>query len=1194
MNIKKTMLCLLILFFLNLNVFSQKNTEIKECKHQQESRKLQEQNPEVKKDFLLLEKFLKENKNKTRLKTNEQFTIPVVFHVFGSEFNYNTSVTREIILEALQKTNEDFQGLAGDWGDIDAEFFPIKKSLDISFKLAKIDPSGNPTSGVNFHAAKSGFGNGAGFDDEIRQYAWDNNMYMNVYIMRDIYGDGSFYNSGVAWFPSAYMSENNTARVVYNGSYLSSNTDENFRSVLTHEFGHFLSLHHTFNDACTYPNDEIEDTPPTNRSNMGRDDLNCEGNHTNWQNFMNYTSQYAMFTAGQVLRMRSALDHEARVNLWSASNLKKTGVIDESNFGPNLQASVNVFSEAKINNGTIGNTISIKALGGALFSKSNGTLIKGVDFRLTKVPEGLNVNAIFLSNEEIQVSITGVALRHQVFNNVVDMTFTIFDSAIEGDITNLYNSDIKNLSISYINKYTKYDVFKTRWGVYSYISQVRFGNINNESGANIYTNYINNYVTNVTPGGTYNLDVTINKGKSSLKDNNVLRCWIDWNGDMFFDSSEEVFSKEFPLSDTSAAGEYLISQAITIPDNVKQGGLIGMRLLNHFKQGDEGSDPYGIVDSGEGEDYGLFVLAQEKQQELKFVLSASRIIPAEALQVTNLSSSLDTDPIEDWIWSFPGGIPSTYNGEFPPLVYYKEKGIYNIELNATTRSGVKLYKIKNNAIELFIEYKIPTISYGGYAGITNVSIGEINNHTQPVAMISDFTKNNKANLIRGRSYEISLSMNKQNSNLVDKERFQVWIDWNRDCVFTKSELVVSHNFLISDVDADGNYTCTSSVIVPIDARISETRMRVMLHYVDRQAGDDANGVIDSGEVEDYTINVIASEASISCDFFVSDTNPIIKKGVDFFSNSKSILDDPIVQWNWTFEGASVENSNLENPVNIIFNSLGLKNVSLTVTSQSGAKSNLTKYEYINVSYWSSSPYSAFTSYSFISNVKINDCISNATDNSKKSRGYTSYYQSEICKFSKGEELNIEITTNSGNSGIGDELSLIVWLDVNLDGKFTENEIIDTQNYSVSAINDDHISIVNYLIQDNLPEEKIALRIIVAYLPSFVAGEMLKIESGEIEDYCIDLTDPLGDALDIDDSIVDENRMEIYPNPVSDFLNVVGKEEVLKIEILNTSGKLVKIFNFPSGQLFLGDFKAGIYILKIHTRKNTFIRKVMVL
>ncbi len=73
------------------------------------------------------------------------------------------------------------------------------------------------------------------------------------------------------------MTMENLARVVYNGSYIGNNTNENFRRVLTHEFGHFMGLHHT---GCTYPNDGIEDTPPVATSKWPI--ANCEGNYTDW------------------------------------------------------------------------------------------------------------------------------------------------------------------------------------------------------------------------------------------------------------------------------------------------------------------------------------------------------------------------------------------------------------------------------------------------------------------------------------------------------------------------------------------------------------------------------------------------------------------------------------------------------------------------------------------------------------------------------------------------------------------------------------------------------------------------------------------------------------------------------------------------------------------------------------------------
>jgi len=153
--------------------------------------------------------------------------------------------------------------------------------------------------------------------------------------MQDLYGSGTLNNSGVAWYPDVYMSDAGIARVVYNGDYLGVNTNENFRSVLTHEFGHWLNLIHTFSGNscsidgeafCTLSGDRSCDTPQMENSYLRNNEANCIGQATNTENFMHYSDNYAMFTAEQVSRMKAALHGDARRSIWSNSNLIATGL----------------------------------------------------------------------------------------------------------------------------------------------------------------------------------------------------------------------------------------------------------------------------------------------------------------------------------------------------------------------------------------------------------------------------------------------------------------------------------------------------------------------------------------------------------------------------------------------------------------------------------------------------------------------------------------------------------------------------------------------------------------------------------------------------------------------------------------------------------------------------------------------------
>ena len=327
-NLKFLVFALLILF-ISGEAFSQKMIE---CKASEMNKKMINKSKKAKADYLQLEHFTQEFIASEKLSKSRAVTyiIPVVFHVFGTDFSGST-VNQSKIERALDELNKEFKGLNSDFATVDSRFKSIRGKLDIEFRLAKKDPSGNATTGVKFYGARNGFGNDDTYDSQIRQFAWDNYKYMNIYIQSDLYNDGTYTNSGVAWYPDTGMSNNNTARVVYNGRYLYGNTNEEFAAVLTHEFGHWLNLIHTHEGGCN-GTDQVSDTPQDTQANGGgcSETSDC-GRYINYENYMGYNGAsgcYKMYTQGQISRMTAALQHGSRKPLWQRSNLIATGVID--------------------------------------------------------------------------------------------------------------------------------------------------------------------------------------------------------------------------------------------------------------------------------------------------------------------------------------------------------------------------------------------------------------------------------------------------------------------------------------------------------------------------------------------------------------------------------------------------------------------------------------------------------------------------------------------------------------------------------------------------------------------------------------------------------------------------------------------------------------------------------------------------
>ncbi|EDO28880.1 predicted protein, partial [Nematostella vectensis] len=373
-------------------------------------------------------------------RTSFKNTIKLGGNIFNEKYQYKSGATSERIPlrysidKILFKLNNNYDNLKYDFYLIDAR----RGTLNIEFKLAKIDPNGACTTGVVFHDVKSGFGNGGGYDSDIQADAWDNYKYMNVYIQNDLYDDGDLTNSGVAWYPNTSMSDNNLARVVYNGAYLYGNTSNEFASVLTHEFGHFLNLIHTFEGGCT-GTDQVSDTPNEN----GNHDLgctpgtNCSGGKVNIENYMGYNGAsgcYKMFTQGQINRMLAALQHPARTTLWQNANLTATGV---NATGGYIASATSTFKEAIANNGTFTSNAVINATA-ATFSQSSGAFTQGTHFTHT-FPAGLTPVITVNSNAQVTVTVNGTATNHVEANNTI-AKITFLPAAFSGASTVYCNS----------------------------------------------------------------------------------------------------------------------------------------------------------------------------------------------------------------------------------------------------------------------------------------------------------------------------------------------------------------------------------------------------------------------------------------------------------------------------------------------------------------------------------------------------------------------------------------------------------------------------------------------------------------------------------------------------------------------------------------------------------------------------------
>jgi PKD repeat protein len=319
----KYILSLLILL-VGLKIKAQ---DLKHCGQQEAMNRLYKKYPNLRASASA-----KKNRNfSNSINSNQTLVIPVVFHimhVYGGE-----NISDEQVRDAVRILNEDFQATNLDTADIVPAFKDLKGVSTIEFRLAKIDPQGNCTNGIN-HVFSELTNTG---EDDVKFNQWDPSKYLNIWTVKSI----SFGAAGYAYYPTSADGWPQIDGIVILADYVGSIGTGNYTRAraLTHEVGHYLELQHVWGDTndpgISCGDDEVFDTPVTEGwVSCNLNGIKCTpGVIENVQNYMEYSYCGRMFTVGQVSRMLGILNSNIanRNNLWKEENLVATGT-DEIRF----------------------------------------------------------------------------------------------------------------------------------------------------------------------------------------------------------------------------------------------------------------------------------------------------------------------------------------------------------------------------------------------------------------------------------------------------------------------------------------------------------------------------------------------------------------------------------------------------------------------------------------------------------------------------------------------------------------------------------------------------------------------------------------------------------------------------------------------------------------------------------------------
>jgi len=318
MNKKIILLCFLIgNIFLNLNAQEKCYTAIRREKIVSEKPALKalfKQNEEVLQQFIANKSYQK--------RTN--IVVPVVVHVIYKSDIENISEAQ--ILSQIDVLNKDFGFKNTNKLDPSHPFFKYCGAAGIEFKLANVDPSGNPTNGITRTKTSKDFWKEEEFEDVKFTSSgginsWDPTSYLNIWVANL---DESSDVLGFAIFPDELSKYPEYDGLVIRHQAFGTNGTAgtnsfglaNLGRTVTHEIGHWFNLYHIWGDTLC-GDDMVADTEPADSANSDcptfplhpKNSCGSSENGEMFMNYMDYTSDACMnmFTIGQIERMKAAL-----------------------------------------------------------------------------------------------------------------------------------------------------------------------------------------------------------------------------------------------------------------------------------------------------------------------------------------------------------------------------------------------------------------------------------------------------------------------------------------------------------------------------------------------------------------------------------------------------------------------------------------------------------------------------------------------------------------------------------------------------------------------------------------------------------------------------------------------------------------------------------------------------------------------
>jgi len=256
--------------------------------------------------------------------------LPVVFHIIhqGENIGQGANLSDAKILEQLEILNTDFALKNADRNNIPNQFTSAAADTEIQFCLARVDESGQATSGILRHQT-SNITSVNFIENSIKpQTQWNPRQYINIWIVR-------MHNPsilGYSFLPIPSILGSTGDGIVVSHLKVGNQGVSTKGRTMVHEMGHYLGLLHMwgFEESDCNEDDQISDTPLALAPYYGCPffpQFTC-GTSDMFMNYMDYVDDNCMFmfTNGQKNIMQGVLNNQ-RISLLTNTDAICNGTV---------------------------------------------------------------------------------------------------------------------------------------------------------------------------------------------------------------------------------------------------------------------------------------------------------------------------------------------------------------------------------------------------------------------------------------------------------------------------------------------------------------------------------------------------------------------------------------------------------------------------------------------------------------------------------------------------------------------------------------------------------------------------------------------------------------------------------------------------------------------------------------------------